>query len=32
VYVHGAGRVEGAPGVPGQTPGGGEHEGGEDKD
>ena len=32
VYVHGAGRVQGAPGVPGQTPGGGEKEGGEDKD
>ena len=32
VYVHGAGRVQGAPGVPGQTPGGGENEGGEDKD
>jgi len=24
VYVHGAGRVQGAPGVPGQVPGGGE--------
>ena len=29
VYVHGAGRVQGAPGVPGQTPGGEEED---DKD